>query len=86
MTHTIQAGFFLLMANCMAKFLLTNFVCKVLKTLGSPLSIVHYNRDMSKSRRHQKNLKILFYTFLHFFVKKLKKYEKDKSFICQTTF
>jgi len=35
---------------------------------------------------HQENLKILFYTFLHFFVKKLKKYEKDKSFTCQTTF
>jgi len=39
-----------------------------------------------KTGLHQENLKILFYTFLHFFVKKLKKYEKDKSFTCQTTF
>jgi len=40
----------------------------------------------NSDQRHQENLKILFYTFLHFFVKKLKKYEKDKSFTCQTTF
>ena len=41
---------------------------------------------LARYQVHQENLKILFYTFLHFFVKKLKKYEKDKSFTCQTTF
>ncbi len=42
-------------------------------------------RSCSKAARHQENLKILFYTFLHFFVKKLKKYEKDKSFTATTS-
>ncbi len=54
--------------------------------ISSQLSLLNMYIVLRRRPLHQENLKILFYTFLHFFVKKLKKYENDKSFTCQTTF